>query len=239
MPDELFNYLVRNDDPRPQMGMAPGEKAWWTASRWDVLIQQAEEEGAPNRAVAVEMAFVKWSREVTGGAESVPPTHTLGNSQSSSKPLANRKGDWAGTDTVSRLFTDPLSMEMVLDTRSALPIYDHVLRQSMSVAMLQPPGAFLLARFWLAGRTLIQVTTTHLQRACVLIYFRFLTSPKAMGSTPPRLISKGPQSSQLPETRIPYRTGTTSIVTHSPRQNGSPTTKPPSKTSLTNYMPVS
>jgi hypothetical protein len=49
-------------------------------------------------------------------------------------------------------------MEMVLDTRSAMDIYNCILTTKAALAMVKPSGALLAARFWLACRTLIMVS---------------------------------------------------------------------------------
>jgi hypothetical protein len=59
-PPELTNWLARNEDVRPAMGMSPGEKAWWTASRWDVLIEQATKAGRRTRASKFNWAYRAW-----------------------------------------------------------------------------------------------------------------------------------------------------------------------------------
>lgn len=160
-PEELVNWLVRNEDSRPQMGMGPGEKAWWTGARWESVMRNARQEGATTRAQEAEKAFAEWSKDI-GGAGLV--LRSLSDSSSTgatpAKSSSRMKGDWAGPDAVSRLFTDPCTMEMVLDTRSALPVYNTVLRKVHSVAMVKSTGGLITARFWLACRTFLQVGFT-------------------------------------------------------------------------------
>lgn len=160
-----MNYLVRNDDARPAMGMGPGEKAWWVSARWEILKDKARRAGATTPAELADAAYASWLSEI--GVASATTGEPATPVKSPTKSSGHRRGDWAGEDPVSRLFTDPLTMEMVMDTRSAHPAYNHVLRNPLSVGMLKPTGALLTSRFWLACRTLLQVRLRKLRcRRC-------------------------------------------------------------------------
>lgn len=156
---------MRNDDVRPALGMGPGEKVWWVAARWDILKSNARLAGAVTRAQVGDMAFAAWVSEISAPgvtvASGAPSTGTTG------KPSGHRRGDWVGDDPVSRLFTEPFTMEMAMDTRSAYPAYNDVLRNGLSVGMLKPSGALLACRYWMACRTLLQVCLHNLNaRIC-------------------------------------------------------------------------
>ncbi|KAG8728981.1 hypothetical protein FRC10_004368, partial [Ceratobasidium sp. 414] len=150
MPEELLNWLVRNDDERPTQGMSGGELAWWTASRFDELMSKAARHGKNTREEQANEAYAMWAR---GRA---PMILDDAHESSTSKSSSGRKGDWAGPDTIHRLFTEPFTMEMVRDTRRALPAYD-MCPKTIAVGMIKASGGLLASHFWLAARTLLHI----------------------------------------------------------------------------------
>ncbi|KAG9100886.1 hypothetical protein FS749_012206 [Ceratobasidium sp. UAMH 11750] len=119
MTNELLNWLVRNEDERPAQGMSAGELAWWNANRFDELVNKAPKDGAVARHEQINWAYVTWAR-----GRALANTEDTQPERSRSKSKSGRKGDWVGPDSISRLFTEPFTMEMVRDTRHALVAYD-------------------------------------------------------------------------------------------------------------------
>ncbi|KAG9097462.1 hypothetical protein FS749_006219 [Ceratobasidium sp. UAMH 11750] len=148
MPEELLNWLARNDDSKPSQGMGPGEHAWWTAGRFDALAKRAAADGVPTKEEQYGWAYAEWVRERGAPGDVSAPKP---------KPVGRRRGDWVGANTVSRLFTEPFTMEMVRDTRNAGVAYDRHLKQALSVSMVQPGGGVLACHFWLSARTLLEI----------------------------------------------------------------------------------
>ncbi|KAG8689623.1 hypothetical protein FRC11_001570 [Ceratobasidium sp. 423] len=155
LPNELVNWLVRNDDLRPAKGMGVGERTWWTGERILMFMHQAEHEGYDTREQQLEWAFTTWAKEVA------PNRFTSGPSSKSTAQTARSsnhlKAEWAGEDPISRLFTEPFTLEMVLDTRHAIQIYTSVVSHKLSVGMLHSSGALLACRFWLSTRILMNI----------------------------------------------------------------------------------
>ncbi|KAG8768478.1 hypothetical protein FRC12_005529 [Ceratobasidium sp. 428] len=150
------NYLVHNTHERPAMGMAVGEKVWWLGTKFETEINEERASGSTQlvtRAQAANIVQKRWRKELgvkmtaTGTeADPVDPKHA-----SHSKHL----GDLAGTDAGSRLFYDPVSMEMVLDCRPALWAFGEIVDKPLAIEMLRPNGGPLIAHTWLCLRTLI------------------------------------------------------------------------------------
>ncbi|KDN35229.1 hypothetical protein RSAG8_11760, partial [Rhizoctonia solani AG-8 WAC10335] len=158
LPDELVNWLVRNEESRPAKGMGVGEKTWWTGERFLIWMEQARLEGERSRAAQLEYAFKMWCKEVA-------PSRFIRGSSLKLMPeqarTAHLKAEWAGDDPVSRLFSEPFTLEMVLDTRHAVQVYSSVIGHKLSVAMLQPAGTLLACRFWLSTRILMEIFNVH------------------------------------------------------------------------------
>ncbi|KAG8782051.1 hypothetical protein FRC12_021266 [Ceratobasidium sp. 428] len=150
------NFLVHNSHERPAMGMAVGEKVWWLGTKFETEINEERASGstqAITRAQAANIVQKRWRQELgvkmsTTGTEPEPENPKHG---SHSKHL----GDLAGTDAGSRLFYDPVSMEMVLDCRPALWAFGEIVDKRLAVEMLRPNGGPLIAHTWLSLRTLV------------------------------------------------------------------------------------
>ncbi|KEP48184.1 hypothetical protein V565_131660 [Rhizoctonia solani 123E] len=158
LPDELMNWLVRNDDPRPVKGMGVGEKTWLNGEKILVGIKQAQDEGYASRAMQLEHAYKTWAKEVA------PNRFIKGSSKKpTNKPAltAHLKAEWAGDDPISRLFTEPFTLEMILDTRHAVNIYADILSPKLTTGMLHPFGALLACRFWLSTRILMEIFNVY------------------------------------------------------------------------------
>jgi hypothetical protein len=166
--------LVLNQHEKPAMGMGEGEKAWWIGSFFYQGIQehtkkllaalppcvdgtqQAADEEERERAVRAEAANLvqrHW-REEMGKNMSATGVEQDGEQGKKGKRL----GDMAGSDACSRLFYNPLGMEMVMDCRPALYVFGEVLEKSVAIEMLHPSGGPLMARFWLDVRNFINVS---------------------------------------------------------------------------------
>ncbi|KDN45500.1 hypothetical protein RSAG8_04824, partial [Rhizoctonia solani AG-8 WAC10335] len=158
LPDELVNYLVRNEDSRPAKGMGVGEKTWWTAERILIYIKQAQDEGCASRAIQLEYAFTAWAKELAPNRFIRGPSMKLTTEMART---AHLKAEWAGDDPVSRLFTEPFTLEMVLDTRHAIKIYADIMSHKLTIGMLHPSGALLACRFWLSIRILMEIFNVH------------------------------------------------------------------------------
>ncbi|KAG9097292.1 hypothetical protein FRC06_007718 [Ceratobasidium sp. 370] len=150
--------LVRNQYEKPAMGMGLGEKAWWLAEKFETEIQAELVASTPDehmdRAAAANIVQERWRREIgskmlmTGNEEEAEEVKLAQKSK--------KLGDLAGNDASSRLFFNRLGMDMVLDIRPALWVFE-TLDRSWAIEMLRPSGAPLLARFWLNARTLINI----------------------------------------------------------------------------------
>lgn len=148
------------------MGTGAGEKGWWLAEHLTIKMAKAMESGeASTREQAINIAHGAWRQELgkgmkVGEEEDTPtpaPTPTT-----TGKGRGHLKGDLVGEDGVSRLFTEPTTMEMVFDCRAALWAFGNTLTKTNATNMLKPSGAPLAAHFWLALRTLIKVRTTRI-----------------------------------------------------------------------------
>ncbi|KAG8699568.1 hypothetical protein FRC09_006543, partial [Ceratobasidium sp. 395] len=148
------NFLVHNSHERPVMGMNTSEKCWWLAQTWETAFDELQgPTQGHDRASAGNIISKRWRKEIgqkmTGkqGAESAEHAPET----SHSKVL----GDLAGTDAASRLFYDAVSMEMVLDCRSALWAFGLLIDKPVAISMLRPSGGPLVTHVWLALRTLL------------------------------------------------------------------------------------
>ncbi|KAG8739727.1 hypothetical protein FRC10_005224 [Ceratobasidium sp. 414] len=152
------NYLVHNEHERPAMGMGPGEKAWWLAQKFETEMEELMNSGGTqrcSRSHAADVVQARWRREIgsnmtmTGfDAESDEPKHL---------DKVKQLGDLAGADAASRLFFNPLGMELVLDCRSALWAFGELIDKPLAIKMLRPSGGPLIAHVWLSLRTLITI----------------------------------------------------------------------------------
>ncbi|KAG9119534.1 hypothetical protein FRC07_005402, partial [Ceratobasidium sp. 392] len=156
------NYLVHNTHERPAMGMGPGEKAWWLAQKFEMEIQElmTSTNGTQrcSRAEAANIVQKRWRKEIGMKMTMTGKDAEADKPQAQSKSHAKHLGDLAGTDVASRLFYNPLSMEMVLDVRPALWAFGELIDKSLAVEMLRPSGGPLIAHVWLALRTLLTLT---------------------------------------------------------------------------------
>ncbi|KAG8716674.1 hypothetical protein FRC08_009030 [Ceratobasidium sp. 394] len=153
------NYLVFNEHERPSMGMGPGEKAWWLAQKFETEMEELMNAGGTqrcSRAHAANIVQGRWRREIgsrmtmTGrDAESDEPKHV---------EKVKQLGDLAGADAASRLFFNPLGMELVLDCRPALWAFGELIDKPLAIQMLRPSGGPLIAHVWLSLRTLITLS---------------------------------------------------------------------------------
>ncbi|KAG8739874.1 hypothetical protein FRC10_005040 [Ceratobasidium sp. 414] len=153
------NYLAHNEHERPSMGMGPGEKAWWLAQKFETEMEELMNTGGTqrcSRAHAANIVQGRWRREIgskmtmTGrDAESDEPKHI---------DKVKQLGDLAGADAASRLFFNPLGMELVLDCRPALWAFGELIDKPLAIEMLRPSGGPVIAHMWLSLRTLITLT---------------------------------------------------------------------------------
>ncbi|KAG8721877.1 hypothetical protein FRC08_009400 [Ceratobasidium sp. 394] len=153
------NSLVHNEHERPAMGMGPGEKAWWLAQKFEAEMEEFMNTGGTqrcSRAHAANKVQSRWRREI-GSAMTMTGCDT-----ESSEPKRVDKfkqlGDLAGADAASRLFFNPLGMEMVLDCRPALWAFGELIDKPLAIEMLRPTGGPLIAHVWLSLKTLITLT---------------------------------------------------------------------------------
>ncbi|KAG8758979.1 hypothetical protein FRC11_002739 [Ceratobasidium sp. 423] len=155
LPEELVNWLVRNDDARPAKGMDIGEKTWWTGERILMFMDHSQNEGCVTHEQQLEYAFTAWAKEVAPNR--FTPSSSLKLSTEMARS-AHLKAEWAGEDPVSRLLTEPFTLEMVLDTRHLISVYTQVVSNKITTGMLQPSGALLACRFWLSARILMEAS---------------------------------------------------------------------------------
>ncbi|KAG8794443.1 hypothetical protein FRC12_024388 [Ceratobasidium sp. 428] len=139
------NFLVHNSHERPAMG-----------TKFETEINEERASGSTQAVTPAQAANIvqkRWRKELgvkmsTTGTEAEPENPKHG---SHSKHL----GDLAGTDAGSRLFYNPVSMEMVLDCRPALWAFGEIVDKPLAVEMLHPNGGPLIAHTWLCLRTLV------------------------------------------------------------------------------------
>ncbi|KAG9086226.1 hypothetical protein FRC06_003210, partial [Ceratobasidium sp. 370] len=158
-----MNALVRNAKEKPAMGMGSGETAWWTAEQFTLAIaKETKDHLRKTRAQVVNVVQSNWLRanglNMSMTAQEVDEQEK--NEAKKGRAWA-RKGEDAGEDAASRLFLNPLSMEMILDCRAALWPFSGVLEKKTASEMLRPSGAALVAHFWLDLRTLINIFNVY------------------------------------------------------------------------------
>ncbi|KAF8602555.1 hypothetical protein BDV93DRAFT_523933 [Ceratobasidium sp. AG-I] len=146
------NYLVQNEQQLPAMDAGAGEKGWWLSEHLSIMMQAAMDSGrAKNREEAINIAQRSWREELGKNM-------TVGEDEDDvTKGRGRQKGEMVGQDGVSRLFTEPTTMEMVFDCRAALWAFGNTLSKVNASKMLRPSGAPLASHFWLALRTLIKL----------------------------------------------------------------------------------
>jgi hypothetical protein len=143
------------------MGMGPGEGSWWTAEHHDLGIASLMEADPKLERVSAASVFQRKWREDIG--MSMMLTLTEGdNADDKITPIqvTKRRGGKSralGDPAASRLFLNPQGLEMMLDCRPALWVFNTLLERPYTVEMLKPSGAPLIAHFWLDTRTLINV----------------------------------------------------------------------------------
>ncbi|KAG8689253.1 hypothetical protein FRC09_012501 [Ceratobasidium sp. 395] len=150
IPDELVNYLVRNEGTRLAKGFENGEKTWWMANRFEANTRRALDKGIHDRSAQYDFAHQEWLADV----EQVPDPE--GESERV-RPPGHQRGDGLGEEPTARLYLEPLTTRMVLDTKNALVVYDKIFKNSHAIAMLKSAGALLTCRFWMSIRVLLNV----------------------------------------------------------------------------------
>ncbi|KAG9101543.1 hypothetical protein FRC06_002856 [Ceratobasidium sp. 370] len=147
--------LVRNEHERPAKGMGNGEKAWWLAKKFDAEIRQEIDSGQGDidRIGALNIIQARWRAEI--GSKMLMTGQD--DEAEAVKTKSDALKDVTGDEPASRLFFNPLSMEMVMDIKPALCVFDHNLDRSWAIEMLRPSGGPLIAHFWLAARVLISI----------------------------------------------------------------------------------
>ncbi|KAG9099860.1 hypothetical protein FS749_000182 [Ceratobasidium sp. UAMH 11750] len=138
--------LVRNAHDKPALNMGAGEQAWWLGRKFETEIEALMAQGGSRdparRRRAIDVVQRRWRRSI-----GVKMTGFEGETDEA------RGGDGVTT----RLFFNPVTMEMVLDCREALWAFEHVLSHAWTVEMLKKSGGAIVAHFWLAVRTLVKV----------------------------------------------------------------------------------
>ncbi|KAG9093563.1 hypothetical protein FRC06_011463 [Ceratobasidium sp. 370] len=155
-----MNALVRNVKEKPAMGMGLGETAWWMAEQFTLAIaKETKDHPSKTRAEVVNVVQSNWLR---ANGLNMSMTAQEADEQEKNEVKKGRARAWkggdAGEDAASRLFLNPLCMEMILDCRAALWLFSGVLEKKTASEMLRPSGAALVAHFWLDLRTLINVS---------------------------------------------------------------------------------
>ncbi|KAG9102943.1 hypothetical protein FRC06_000687 [Ceratobasidium sp. 370] len=147
--------LVRNEHERPAKGMSNGEKAWWLAQKFDAEIKQEIERGGGkvDRVAALNIIQARWRADIGSKMLMTGQDDEADTVKTKSDALKDVSGD----EPASRLFFNPLSMEMVMDIRPALSVFDHVLERQWAIEMLRPSGGPLIAHYWLDARVLMSI----------------------------------------------------------------------------------
>lgn len=128
-----------------------------------VKMTKAMESGrATSREEGINIAQRSWREELgkqmTVGEAEDTAAAAKKESAKTTKGRGHLKGDMVGEDGVSRLFTEPTTLEMVFDCRAALWAFGNTLTKPNASNMLKPSGAPLAAHYWLALRNLIKVS---------------------------------------------------------------------------------
>ncbi|KAG8772735.1 hypothetical protein FRC12_002917 [Ceratobasidium sp. 428] len=146
----LRNWLAHNQGSRIAKGMGVSEKTWWLANQMDSWLASAKlTHKATKTPELYNIAHGYWLNSF------VAPSGESESSQSSViKKSGIRRGEWAGFDAASRMLTEPLTTRMLLDTRYARPVYEHVLKGTMASHILNEANTVAALRLWLSIRTL-------------------------------------------------------------------------------------
>ncbi|KAG8686397.1 hypothetical protein FRC09_014156 [Ceratobasidium sp. 395] len=146
----LRNWLAHNQGSRIAKGMGVGEKTWWLANQMDSWLASAKlTHKAAKTPELYNIAHGYWLDSF------VAPSGESESSQSSViKKSGIRRGEWAGFDAASRMLTEPLTTRMLLDTRFARPVYEHILKGTMASHILNEANTVAALRLWLSIRTL-------------------------------------------------------------------------------------
>ncbi|KAG8705510.1 hypothetical protein FRC08_001638 [Ceratobasidium sp. 394] len=154
------NYLVHNEHERPAKSAGVGERVWWLGQKFEAEIaveQRPTVDGETmSRADAANIVHGRWLLEL----DRTPNTKDDDDDDDDNpgrKAKSKQLGDAAGNDNSSRLFYNPVTMEMALQCRHALSPFEWSLDKKCAIFMLKPGGAALVAYFWISMRTLLNV----------------------------------------------------------------------------------
>ncbi|KAG8735207.1 hypothetical protein FRC10_010877 [Ceratobasidium sp. 414] len=183
------NALVQNRHQRPAQGMGSGEKGWWLARKFAMEIdreiraaaQEPDRVEPMHREEALNIVQAKWradigSKMLMTGMEDEADAVKLSDQSDSLK-------DITGNEPSSRLFFNPLSMEMVIDIQPALCVFDHCLERAWAIEMLRPSGGPLIAHYWLDARILIKIFSVEADEANLKAAIDFLDQDKTITPT--------------------------------------------------------
>ncbi|KAG8735691.1 hypothetical protein FRC10_010272 [Ceratobasidium sp. 414] len=144
MDHQLLTVLARNDDSRTTQGTQTSEKAWSLAGRFQLWMRKAKESGATDTIDQYNAAHQDWLKSISGNVDK-------------ERKRGGRRGEWAGSDPVDRLFVEPLTTQMVLDTCNAKPVYDNIIKPTLASSMLHEDNALATCQIWLATRLLLSI----------------------------------------------------------------------------------
>ncbi|KAG8793142.1 hypothetical protein FRC12_003778 [Ceratobasidium sp. 428] len=153
MHDDLRHWLARNEGSRIAKGMGLGERAWSLANQVESWIN-TERQHHPDydNPSLYNAAHNQWLKSIA----TTPSTTNPGHSKVVKKS-GLRRGEWAGADAASRLLTEPFTMRMLLDTRNAREVYEHILKGTMASHLLSDASTPVTCRLWLSMRTLLLI----------------------------------------------------------------------------------
>ncbi|KAG8752383.1 hypothetical protein FRC12_012000 [Ceratobasidium sp. 428] len=158
------NALTRNEHSKPAKGMGSGERAWWLAQKFNGEIAEeikngkdGNEEGNVDYPIAAGIVQGRWRKELGMKMSMNGDEEADGDDDLKYYSKSKQLGDLAGKDPASRLFFNPVGMEMMLECCPALWAIDKTLDLTTATEMLRPSGGPLVAHFWLSLQTLIQV----------------------------------------------------------------------------------
>ncbi|KAG8724165.1 hypothetical protein FRC09_020958 [Ceratobasidium sp. 395] len=158
------NALTRNEHSKPAKGMGSGERAWWLAQKFNGEIAEeiktgndGNEEGEVDYPIAAGIVQGRWRKELGMKMSMNGDEEADGDDDLKYYSKSKQLGDLAGKDPASRLFFNPVGMEMMLECCPALWAIDKTLDLTTATEMLRPSGGPLIAHFWLSLQTLIQI----------------------------------------------------------------------------------
>ncbi|KAG9090525.1 hypothetical protein FS749_000477 [Ceratobasidium sp. UAMH 11750] len=182
------NALVQNRHQRPAQGMGSGEKGWFLACKFGMEVeckiqaaaQDPERTEPMRREEVLNIVQAKWRMEIGSkmlmtGMEDEADAVKMSDMSDSLK-------DITGNEPSSRLFFNPLSMEMVIDIQLALCVFDHCLERSWAIEMLWPSGGPLVAHYWLDARVLIKIFSAAADEATLKTALEFIDKQRAIGA---------------------------------------------------------